>query len=164
VDCYSLAEWTARMGEQRITGVCHAAGPARSMTTEQMLEGIAQGVRVDRKLVWAAAAFLQENKVSAWTFQPRLDILPPPQRLLWSKLERKGAGAQARDCIDIDALIRHGIDLPQVLAATATAVAGAGAAAGCRQTQLTAQAAMSKLPWMAAPAGTIMPVSTRRAA
>jgi hypothetical protein len=65
------------------------------------------------------------------TFQPRLGILPAPQRALSSELldvagtkaltaQRR---AQARDYLDIDALIRHGIDLLRKLAA-ATVVYG----------------------------------------
>jgi 2'-hydroxyisoflavone reductase len=36
----------------------------------QMLAGIAQGVQVDPKLVWAPTAFLKANNVSAWANMP----------------------------------------------------------------------------------------------
>jgi 2'-hydroxyisoflavone reductase len=70
IDVRDLAEWTIRMAEQRITGVFNAAGPARSITMGEMLAGIAQGVQVDPKLVWAPAAFLRANKVAAWRDMP----------------------------------------------------------------------------------------------
>ena len=70
IDGRDLAEWTIRMAEQRITGVFNAAGPARSITMGEMLAGIAQGVQVDPKLVWAPAAFLRANKVAAWRDMP----------------------------------------------------------------------------------------------
>jgi 2'-hydroxyisoflavone reductase len=70
IDARDLAEWTIRVAEQRITGVFSAAGPARSITMREMLAGIAQGVQVDPKLVWAPTAFLKANKVSAWRDMP----------------------------------------------------------------------------------------------
>ena len=70
IDVRDLAEWTIRVAEQRITGVFNAAGPPRSITMGEMLAGIAQGVQVDPKLVWAPTAFLKANKVSAWRDMP----------------------------------------------------------------------------------------------
>jgi 2'-hydroxyisoflavone reductase len=37
---------------------------------DQMLVGIAQGLQVHPKLVWAPTAFLKENKVSPWGDMP----------------------------------------------------------------------------------------------
>jgi len=70
IDVRDLAEWTIRVAEQRITGVFNAAGPAHSITMGEMLAGIAQGVQVDPKLVWAPTAFLKSNKVSPWRDMP----------------------------------------------------------------------------------------------
>jgi len=70
IDVLDLAEWIIRVAEQRITGVFNATGPARSITMGEMPAGIAQGVQVDPKLVWAPAAFLKANKVSAWRDMP----------------------------------------------------------------------------------------------
>jgi len=70
IDARDLAEWTIRVAEQRITGVFNAAGPGRFITMGEMLAGIAQGVQVDPKLVWAPTAFLKANKVSAWRDMP----------------------------------------------------------------------------------------------
>jgi 2'-hydroxyisoflavone reductase len=70
IDVRDLAEWTIRVAEQRATGVFNATGPASPITMRQMLAGIAQGIEVDPKLVWAAADVLKANNVSAWSDMP----------------------------------------------------------------------------------------------
>jgi 2'-hydroxyisoflavone reductase len=70
IDVRDLAEWTIRVAEERTTGVFNAGGPDRPITMEQMLAGIAQGIHVHPKLVWAPAAFLKENEVSPWGDMP----------------------------------------------------------------------------------------------
>lgn len=70
IDVRDLAEWTIRLAEQRTTGVFNASGPASSITMRPMLAAIAQGIHVDPKLVWASAAFLNANKISAWRDMP----------------------------------------------------------------------------------------------
>jgi 2'-hydroxyisoflavone reductase len=70
IDVRDLAEWTIRMAEERTTGVFNAAGPRHPVTMDQMLAGIAEGIQVHPKLVWAPAAFLKENKVSPWGDMP----------------------------------------------------------------------------------------------
>ena len=70
IDARDLAEWTIRLAEQRTTGVFNASGPARPITMHQMLAGIAQGIHVDPKIVWAPTPFLKANKVSAWRDMP----------------------------------------------------------------------------------------------
>ena len=70
VDVRDLAEWIIRVAEERTIGVFNASGPARPITMDQMLAGIAQGIRVHPTLVWAPATFLQENTVSAWGDMP----------------------------------------------------------------------------------------------
>jgi 2'-hydroxyisoflavone reductase len=70
IDVRDLAEWTIRVAEERTTGVFNAAGPGHPVTMDQMLAGIAQGIRVDPKLVWAPTAFLKENEVSPWGDMP----------------------------------------------------------------------------------------------
>jgi 2'-hydroxyisoflavone reductase len=70
IDVRDLAEWTIRVAEQRATGVFNATGPASPITMRQMLAGIAQGIEVDRKLVWAPADVLKANNVSAWSDMP----------------------------------------------------------------------------------------------
>jgi 2'-hydroxyisoflavone reductase len=70
IDVRDLAEWTIRVAEQRITGVFNAAGPDPPITVGQMLAGIAQGLQVHPRLVWAPTAFLRENAVSPWGDMP----------------------------------------------------------------------------------------------
>jgi 2'-hydroxyisoflavone reductase len=70
IDARDLAEWSIRVAEQRTTGVFNAGGPALPITMHQMLAGIAQGVDVDPRIVWAPTPFLKENKVSAWADMP----------------------------------------------------------------------------------------------
>jgi 2'-hydroxyisoflavone reductase len=70
IDVRDLAEWTIRVAEERVTGVFNAGGPDRPMTMRQMLAGIAQGIEVQPKMVWAPASFLAENKVSPWGDMP----------------------------------------------------------------------------------------------
>jgi 2'-hydroxyisoflavone reductase len=70
IDARDLAEWTIRVAEQRTTGVFNATGPASPITMHRMLTGIAQGIEVDPKLIWAPADVLKANKVSAWSDMP----------------------------------------------------------------------------------------------
>jgi 2'-hydroxyisoflavone reductase len=70
IDVRDLAEWTIRLAEERITGVFNASGPGHAITMDQMLAGIAQGILVHPKLVWAPTAFLTENNVSPWRDMP----------------------------------------------------------------------------------------------
>jgi 2'-hydroxyisoflavone reductase len=70
IDVRDLAEWTIRVAEERTTGVFNASGPARPITMDQMLAGIAQGIHVHPNLIWAPTTFLQENKVSHWGDMP----------------------------------------------------------------------------------------------
>jgi 2'-hydroxyisoflavone reductase len=70
IDVRDLAEWTIRVAEQRATGVFNATGPASPLTMHQMLAGIAEGIKVDPKLVWAPTDFLKANNVSAWRDMP----------------------------------------------------------------------------------------------
>jgi 2'-hydroxyisoflavone reductase len=70
IDVRDLAEWTIGVAEQRTTGVFNASGPARPITMREMLAGIAEGVHVDPRIVWAPTPFLKANKVSAWRDMP----------------------------------------------------------------------------------------------
>jgi 2'-hydroxyisoflavone reductase len=70
IDVRDLAEWSIRVAEQRTIGVFNASGPAASITMHEMLAGIAQGIHVDPKIVWAPTSFLKANQVSAWRDMP----------------------------------------------------------------------------------------------
>jgi 2'-hydroxyisoflavone reductase len=70
IDARDLAEWTIRTAEQRTFGVFNAIGPARTLTTKAMLDGIAKGVAGKPRYVWVPADFLDAQKVSAWSDMP----------------------------------------------------------------------------------------------
>ena len=70
IDARDLAEWTIRMCESRSTGTFNATGPARTLTTREMLAGIGAAVRSDAQLTWLPTAFLDAQNVSAWTDLP----------------------------------------------------------------------------------------------
>jgi 2'-hydroxyisoflavone reductase len=70
IDVRDLAEWTIRVAEERTTGVFNAAGPDHPITMDQMLAGIAEGIQVHPKIVWAPTAFLKENRISPWSDMP----------------------------------------------------------------------------------------------
>jgi 2'-hydroxyisoflavone reductase len=66
IDARDLAEWTIRVVEQRALGAFNALGPATEMRMGRMLDDIQKGIGSRAELVEASAAFLRENKVSAW--------------------------------------------------------------------------------------------------
>ena len=70
IDARDLAEWTIRMAETHTTGVFNGVGPARPLTMGGMLAGIGKAVGADAHLDWAPAAFLDTQKVSAWSDMP----------------------------------------------------------------------------------------------
>ena len=70
IDARDLAEWTVRTAEARHLGVYNATGPAPSLTTRGMLEGIATAVHAQPRFTWVPATFLDAQKVSAWSDMP----------------------------------------------------------------------------------------------
>ncbi|HEY8617215.1 NAD-dependent epimerase/dehydratase family protein [Phenylobacterium sp.] len=70
IDARDLAEWTIRLAETGRTGAFNAIGPARPMTMSEMLAGIAQGVKAQPKLTWIPTAFLEAQKINAWSDMP----------------------------------------------------------------------------------------------
>jgi len=70
IDARDLAEWTIRMCESRTTGTFNATGPARTLTTREMLAGIGAAVRSEAQLTWVPTAFLDAQDVSAWSDLP----------------------------------------------------------------------------------------------
>jgi 2'-hydroxyisoflavone reductase len=68
IDARDLAEWTIRMAEARHAGTFNATG--KPIPMRQMLAGVAEGVRVKPDLVWAPTAFLEAEKVNAWSDMP----------------------------------------------------------------------------------------------
>ena len=70
VDARDLAEWTIRMAEQRAFGTFNATGPATMLRMRGMLEGIRGALKSDAQFTWAAADFLEAQKVSPWSDMP----------------------------------------------------------------------------------------------
>jgi 2'-hydroxyisoflavone reductase len=70
IDARDLAEWTIRVVEQRTLGAFNAVGPAATLSMGRMLDDIQKGIGSRAELVEASAAFLRENKVSAWSDLP----------------------------------------------------------------------------------------------
>jgi len=70
IDARDLAEWTVRMAEARSFGVFNATGPAHTLTTEAMLTTVGEAVHSTAHLNWAPDAFLDAQKVSAWSDMP----------------------------------------------------------------------------------------------
>jgi 2'-hydroxyisoflavone reductase len=70
IDGRDLAEFTLRLIEQRAAGVYNATGPDEALTFGRMLETCRQVSGSDARFTWAAAEFLAENKVEAWSDLP----------------------------------------------------------------------------------------------
>jgi len=66
IDARDLAEWTIRVVEQRTLGAFNGVGPAAELRMGRMLDEIQKGIGSRAELGEASAAFLQDNKVSAW--------------------------------------------------------------------------------------------------
>lgn len=70
IDARDLAEWMIRMAETRSFGTFNATGPDHSLTMAEMLKGIRAATNSSGALTWVPAAFLEKNKVSAWSDMP----------------------------------------------------------------------------------------------
>jgi len=70
IDARDLAEWTIRMAEARSFGVFNATGPAHTLTTKAMLETVGKAVHSNAHLNWAPDAFLDAQKINAWSDMP----------------------------------------------------------------------------------------------
>ena len=70
IDARDLAEWTIRMAETRTFGVFNATGPAHTLATKTMLKTVGEAVHSNAHLNWAPDAFLDAQKVNAWSDMP----------------------------------------------------------------------------------------------
>jgi 2'-hydroxyisoflavone reductase len=72
IDARDLAEWTIRCCERGVYGIYNATGPAARFTVRQMLEGIKSTVGSDASVVYATAAFLEQQQppVRGWSDLP----------------------------------------------------------------------------------------------
>lgn len=70
IDARDLAEWMVRLAEQRQLGVFNALGPRRELTMKGLLDEVRAGTRAQATPVWAATAFLEQQKVAPWSDLP----------------------------------------------------------------------------------------------
>ena len=124
IDARDLAEWSIRMAEMRAAGTYNATGPAKPITMRQMLAGVAQGVGVKRDLVWAPTAFLEANKVNAWSDMP-----------VWVPGQGDTAGFHRRS---IAGALKHGLTYRPLPATAADTLAWFNTQPADRQAKLRA--------------------------
>ncbi len=86
IDARDLAEWIIRMAESRSFGTFNATGPRTPLSTRQMLADIGTAVHADARLTWVPTAFLEEQKVEAWSDMP-----------VWVPAQGDSAGFASRD-------------------------------------------------------------------
>jgi 2'-hydroxyisoflavone reductase len=70
IDARDLGEWTIRLLEQKTYGTFDATGPRDPLTMAEMLYGIKAITTAGAQFTWVPAAFLEEQKVSAWMDMP----------------------------------------------------------------------------------------------
>jgi 2'-hydroxyisoflavone reductase len=105
IDARDLAEWTIRVAEVRTLGTFNATGPARPLSTHEMLAGIGAATPSDAHVTWVSSEFLEAQKVSPWSDLP-----------VWVPAQGDSAGFARRS---IDRALAAGLTF-RPLATTAT--------------------------------------------
>ena len=70
VDARDLSEWMVRLAEARAFGVFNAMGPSFELSMQEMLLGVRAATTRGARLHWAPSAFLEKQKVTAWSDMP----------------------------------------------------------------------------------------------
>lgn len=70
IDVRDLARFTIRAIDERHVGVYNATGPEKELSIGRMLDVCRQVAKSDARPVWADAAFLEAQKVAAWSDMP----------------------------------------------------------------------------------------------
>lgn len=70
IDARDLAQWIILNVERRTAGVFNATGPSQPVLMKDFLENVKKTVGGDASLTWADTAFLDKQKVAAWTDMP----------------------------------------------------------------------------------------------
>jgi nucleoside-diphosphate-sugar epimerase len=109
IDSRDLAEWMIRMAEARELGLYNAIGPAKPMTTAEMLYGVKAITTAGAQFTWVPWDFLQEQNVRPWrhmtVWQPPYGRTAGYQRRNASKAIAKGLtfrplAVTAKDTLD----------------------------------------------------------------
>jgi 2'-hydroxyisoflavone reductase len=109
IDSRDLAEWMIRMAEARELGLYNAIGPAKPMTTAEMLYGVKAITTAGAQFTWVPWEFLQEQSVRPWrhmtVWQPPYGRTAGYQRRNTSKAIAKGLtfrplAVTAKDTLD----------------------------------------------------------------
>lgn len=90
IDARDLAEWTIRMVESGTTGIFNATGPATTLSTGQMLDGIKAALKSSATFTWARAEFLEKKKIEPWSDMP-VWVPPAGEMAGFSKISIKRA-------------------------------------------------------------------------
>src|SRR5579862_4420103 len=86
IDSRDLAEFTIRMAEARVFGTYNAIGPARPMTTGELLYGIKAVTTAGAQFTWVPWEFLKAQGIRPWS-----------QMTVWQPPVGATAGYQRRD-------------------------------------------------------------------
>ena len=70
IDVRDLGNWMIEMAARRATGTFNAVGPATRTSMRTMLEACQPASGPRGELVWVPAAFLEKEKVEAWSDMP----------------------------------------------------------------------------------------------
>lgn len=70
IDARDLAEWIVNMVERSATGVYNANRPPNTVTMEDVLDECKLVSNSDAAFTWVSEAFLQQEKVMAWSEMP----------------------------------------------------------------------------------------------
>jgi 2'-hydroxyisoflavone reductase len=70
IDVRDLAAWMVGMSDRRATGAFNAVGPARRTSMAEMLAACQPATGPKATLTWVPAAFLEKEKVEAWSDMP----------------------------------------------------------------------------------------------
>ena len=109
IDSRDLAEFMIRMAEQREFGTFNAIGPAKPMTTGQLLYGIKAVTTAGAQFTWVPWEFLKAQGIRPWTqmtvWQPPVGATAGYQRRDASKAMAKGLtfralAVTAKDTLD----------------------------------------------------------------